>query len=311
MNFWDLCVAFGRAIGRGCAAVGRWIAEMLRLTYRMWWIVLPIAVLAIAAAFYYTRPDNLKYNVRAVAVLNGPSIAQFNQRYAVLQAGQTIPADAPIASLVAGRKMGDFKSFRVIDVHHDLTADYIDLKGKSSPKDTTNVQMQDRLCLQFTIKKRDIGLLNQMEKDVLDFLNADESMQLAYKAYLPNLQREVQFNHDQLEKLDSLTSQYYFHSTPGATLTTVQDGVIMAGDHRVHLFLNDIYEQQLRTELVDSRAQLATAPVAIENHFALAQAPLNPRMRFLVLFAVLGWIAGCLCGALIEQRKRLIAWLKQ
>ena len=311
MNFWDLCVAFGRAIGRGCAAVGRWIAEMLRLTYRMWWIVLPIAVLAIAAAFYYTRPDNLKYNVRAVAVLNGPSIAQFNQRYAVLQAGQTIPADAPIASLVAGRKMGDFKSFRVIDVHHDLTPDYIDLKGKSSPKDTTNVQMQDRLCLQFTIKKRDIGLLSQMEKDVLDFLNADESMQLAYKAYLPNLQREVQFNHDQLEKLDSLTSQYYFHSTPGATLTTVQDGVIMAGDHRVHLFLKDIYEQQLRTELFDSRAQLATAPVSIENHFALDPAPLNPRMRFLVLFAVLGWIAGCLCGALIEQRKRLIAWLKQ
>ena len=42
MNFFDLCAACGRAIGRGCAACWRMIERMLRLTYRYWWLVLTL-----------------------------------------------------------------------------------------------------------------------------------------------------------------------------------------------------------------------------------------------------------------------------
>ncbi|MBR6017895.1 MAG: hypothetical protein IK073_04685 [Paludibacteraceae bacterium] len=311
MNFWDLCVLCARGIGRACCAVGRWVAALIRLTYRLWWIVIPVLLLMIGAGYYYTRLDNQTYQVRAIALLNGPSIQQFEQRYAVLQAAQTLPLDEPMAGHIYGRTIGDLRTYRVIDVRPDSVGDYIDFKHKSSPKDTVEVQMRDRLCLQFTMKRRNIALLETVERDMLAFLNADEAMQVAYKTYMPNLQREIRFNHEQLEKLDSLTSQYYFHTTPGVSLSTSQEGITFAGDRKMRLFLKDIYAQHARTERMDYRASLATAPVVLENHFSLVPAPLNSRRRCLPVFAVTGWLLGCALAALIEQRKRLIAWLKQ
>lgn len=311
-NFWDVCVACWNGIERACCAVGHWMAELLRLTFRVWWIVFPVMILVIAAGLYYSRPDNLKYKVRAVALLNGPTIAQFDQRYAVLQAGQTIPADAPIAQTIWNRMITDLRSFRVIDVYHDSIADYVDEKMKSSPTDTINVQMQDRVCLQFTIKRRDMARIPQVEESILNYLNGDEAMQRAYKTYLPNLERQIRFNHDQVEKLDSLTTQYYFHTNPGqAPLNTVREGLLMMGDWKVRLFLEEIYKQQNRTAWMDYRADLAAAPVVLENHFSPVPAPLNSRRKCVPVSIVLGWLAGCILAALIEQRKRIIAWLKQ
>jgi hypothetical protein len=310
MNFWDLCRACWGAILSGCRAVCGWLAALCRLTYRKWWIVLPVLALAIAAACYYSRQDNLIYKVRAVALLNGPSIEQFEQRFAPFRSGLNF-GDAEVASYVTDFVARDFRTFRVIDVYADSVADYIDLKEKSVPTDTVNVQMQDRLCVQFRMKSRDLHLLSDLEHKMLTYLNADQAMQTAYAAYKPDLDRRVRFNHEQLEKLDSLTSQYYFHSTPGASLTAISNGMILSGDRRVYIFLEPIYRQQLLTERMDQRAALATAPVVLENHFAVQPVPTNGRRRTLPIFALFGWVAGCVLAALVEERKRLIAWLKQ
>ena len=36
------------------------VARMIRLTWRYWWTVLPVMALAIGAAIYYSRPDNIR-----------------------------------------------------------------------------------------------------------------------------------------------------------------------------------------------------------------------------------------------------------
>ena len=100
MTFIDLCVACGRAVTDGCKAVGRLLARMVRLTYRYWWVVITCVVLALAAALYYTRSENLTYKLNAVALLNGPSIQQFEQAYAPLCSGRLLPEDAAITPLV-------------------------------------------------------------------------------------------------------------------------------------------------------------------------------------------------------------------
>ena len=81
MNFFDLCAACGRAIGRCFVALWRVIERMIRLTYKYWWLVLTIVILAVAAALYYTRFENRTFKVNAVALLNGPTIQQFEQAY--------------------------------------------------------------------------------------------------------------------------------------------------------------------------------------------------------------------------------------
>lgn len=311
MNFFDLCAAGARAIGRLCVACWHWFTRVLRVSYRYWWIVLSVIILGLVAAFYYTRPGNVKHKVNTIVLLNGPSVQQFEQALAPIRAGKTLPTEAAITPFVLGRKATHFNTFRVIDCLDDGVADYIDFKHKSSPTDTVNVQMQDRLCLQFRIKTRNLESLPEIEQALLTYLNSNAPMQQSFATYHQNLLNEVAFNHSQMLKLDSLTTEYYFHNHLGEQPTAgIANGLIWVGDWRVHLFLEEIYEHQERLQMMDHRLQLASAPVVFENHFAVDPQPLNGRLKFMILFFFLGWLGGYILAELIDQRKALNAWLK-
>ena len=312
MNFWDLCVVCGRAIGRACTWLGQLLAHALRLTWRYWWIALIFILLAEAAAFYYTRESNIKYKANAVALLNGPSIQQFEQAFAPLQSNKLVPKEAAIYPYLFKRQAVRFETFRVIDCLDDETPDYIDFKRSVAPTDTTNVQMNDRLCIQFCIKTRYLDEMPAIEQAVLDWLNSNEAMQQSFEAYKRNLTEAVAFNHTQAHKLDSLTSHYYFYSPSGMEPNAyVGTGVNFYGDRRIRLFLDEIYDQQLHMQRDDYRIQLATAPVVLENHFSLDPKPVNGRLKMMVIFFLLGWIGACMLAELIDRRKAIYAWLKK
>lgn len=311
MNFFDLCAACARAIGRGCAAFGRLLARMLRMTFRYWWVVVPVVVIAIAGALHFTRKENITYKVNAIALLNGPSVQQFEQAYAPLRSGRLLPDDAAISRFMDEKVVKHFTTYRVVDCLNDGTADYVDFKRKSSPVDTMKVQMNDRLCLQFRIKTRDLALVPEVEQALLDLFNSNIALQQSYETYMRNLREEVAFNHRQAVKLDSLTSAYYFNNPaigmPEAK--TWNNGVSFYGDRRIRLFLDEIYEQQQHLQQVDYRMQLATAPVTLENHFSVDPKPLNSRAKCLFFFCLLGWAVGCGIAELIDKRKQVCAWL--
>lgn len=309
MNFWDLCVTIARGIGRGINACWNVLARMIRLTYRYWYIVFTILVLALACALYLSRSENLTYRVNAIAMLNGASIQQFDQAYAPLLSKQLLPQEAPIEPYLLKDKAFNFKTFRVIDVMKDGKADYVDFKHKVKATDTVHVQMNDRLCLQFSIKKRDMELVPEIEQALLATLNSDEALQQSYGIYLENLREQVAFDHRQALKLDSLTSAYYFKYTI-IPANSSDHGVYFSGDRRVRLFLNDIYKQQEHMQMMDYRLQLATAPVVLENHFAVDAKPKTDRLTYLILFFLMGWIGACLLAEVIDKRKALSAWLK-
>ena len=312
LNFFELCVACAKAIGRGCKALWQIFCQMLRHTFQYWWIVFPCLVLAIGAGYYYSRYENLNYQVNAVAMLNGPTITQFQQAFSPLCSGQNIPAGEKIGEYIYTGKVTSFGTYRVIDCLNDGVADYIDFDEKSSPTDTIRVQMHDRICLQFTIKSANMALLPEIEAAVLEFLNTNPSLQKSYETYMPNLRNEVVFNHTQATKLDSLTSQYYFHNNfESKKMTGVSEGVTFVGDWKVRLFLDDIYEQQAHLQRGDYRMQLATAPISLETAFTANSTPTNARPKCLVLCCVLGWLLGCLLAEIIKKRKSILAWLKQ
>lgn len=311
MTFIDLCVACGRGIANGCKAFGRLLARMVRLTYRYWWVVITCVVLALAGALYFTRCENLTYKMNAVALLNGPSIQQFEQAYSPLRSGRLLPEDAAITPLVKDKTAKAFTTYRVIDCLHDGDADYIDFKRRSKPYDTLNVQMNDRLNLQFRLKARDMDRLPAIEQGILAYLNSNEAMQQSYAGYLTNLREEVRFNHAQAQKLDSLTSAYYFYNASSAQpMNYSGNGVNFYGDRKIRLFLEEIYKQQRHMQQGDYRLQLATAPVVLENHFTADPRPVNGRMKCVVLLLLLGWAGGCLIAEIIDKRKALSAWLK-
>lgn len=311
MNFFDLCVAAWRALGRLCSWCGRLLARMVRLTYRYWWAVITVIVLALGAAYYYTRAENLTHRVNAVVLLNGPSIQQFEEVYAPMRSLQLLPQDSPMAPYLYSRTAHTFCTFRVIDAMDDSSADYIDFNGTTKLTDTVNVPMHDRLCVQFRIKRKNMHLLPEIEHALLATINADPVFQQAYKTYMENLREEVAFNHRQAIKLDSLTSNYYYYTASAAQpMSYSGNGVNFYGDRKIRLFLNDIYKQHDRMMLQDHRLQLATDPVSLEARFAVDPKPVLSRPKGLVLALLAGWCLGCLIAAFIDRRKFIAEWLK-
>ena len=311
MNFWDLCVAIAHAIGRACRTAWQVIVRMIRLTWRYWWLVAPVVALAIGAAIYHTRPDNIKYRANAIALINGASLQQFEEAFAPLQSGYLLPENAKIAPYMRYKQAQAFSLYRVVDVQHDEKPDYIDFKRKSSPKDTLSVQMHDRVCIQFRVPAYAIPMIPEIENAVLEMLNDNEALQQSYEVYLANLKEEVAFNHRQTLKLDSLTSCYYYGAGSNkAELDTKTSSVNFNGDRKIRLFLNEIYKQQYHTQVGDYRLQLATAPVVLENHFAVDPKPVMTRTKCILLFCLLGWAFACVIAEIIDKRKALIAWMK-
>lgn len=312
MNFWDLCVACWQALLRLFALCGRVVARMIRLTYKYWWLVVTAVVLALAGGYYYSRYENTTFRVNGIVLLNGPTIQQFEEVYAPLRSMQLLPEGAPIAPYLYERKVRDFNTYRVIDARHDETADYIDFKGKSKPSDTSSVQMQDRLCIQFKVKVREMGLIPEVERALLATINADPALQQAYRSYIVNLREEAAFNHRQALKLDSLTSVYYYQSGSEARPASYPgNGVNFYGDRKIRLFLDDIYRQHAHLQRVDHRLQMAVAPVTLENHLAVDPKPVMGRMKCLAILFLLSWCVSCLIAECIDRRKKIAEWLKK
>ena len=311
LNFFDLCVMTSRAIGRGCKALWNGLMYMIRLTYRYWWVVIPIVILGLAAALYLSRKENLTFKMNAVACINGGSIQQFEQAFAPVRSMQMLPEDAAITPFIKERTAYAFETYRVIDCLDDQIADYVDFKKHSSPTDTVEVQMKDQICLQFRIKQRNMDKVPDIEQALMEFLNANSALRSAYVGYLKNMQELAAFNHTQAHKLDSLTTHYYFSNpSPAQPMNYPGNGVNFYGDRRISLFLEDIYDHQEHMVKHDQRAQLTTAPIVLVNHFAADPKPVNNRKKMLFILFLLGWMGGCALAELIDKRKALSAWLK-
>ena len=317
MNFFDFCKACADWFVRVCRACWELFAKMIRLSYRQWWIVLIVIMAALVVANYMARRTNRRYKVEAVVVLNGPTVELTNQvfRNFTMAAAPQISARQNLPALLQlspdeVKGLSHFKTFPVIDCLRDSVADYVDYKLKSSPLDTVNMRMANRLCLQFQTKHPQEG--ERIGEAMIAYLNAQPQMQTAFEHKRAILERKVEFAKNQIEKLDSLTTAFYFKQGTGEQ---VQAGLwergFVVGRREIKLFTDAIYLEFRRYMTADYELGLCTAPVVVEDRFIVYPAPVNGRIKLNVIALLIGWLLGCVIAALIEQRKTIVSWLKK
>lgn len=314
LNLFDLIALSGKACMRGIKKIINLLSSMLRITYRQWWIVLIALVLAVSAGMYYASPSKRWYNADAVLILNGPTTAQVKQ--ALDRVSKTAPFTESQNTAVLLKvdptvaRIKSILTYNVIDCMNDSTADFIDYKEKIPYTDTMNVVMKDRVGVRICM--RNPNCLPYIEQALLNYLNEIPQMQSSYESYYSNLLTETEYCHRQLEKLDSLTSDFYFNQSPSMQLgTDRKSSSLYVGDRRIRLFLDQINAHIHHMNYMDMKLINATAPVVVENHFVLNPHAINGRLKMLIISVLLGWILGCLIAAAIEQRKAIIAWLKK
>ncbi|MCQ2346088.1 MAG: hypothetical protein MJZ82_04905 [Paludibacteraceae bacterium] len=315
-NFFDACKACAQSIGKAINWIRDIIIEQIRLTWRKWWIVLPITILGIAAGVYYSRPANKIYKVEAIAILNGPTAEAARIRFEALNniAPVWISEEQSLGKMLGlpaeAWRINHFRTFYMQDCLADGTVDYIDLKQKAPLTDTLNVRVPDMLMLQFRTK--DPKFIPLFEEKIMAYMNADPQFEQAYQLTRTNMEREHQFDMDQAEKLDSLTSSFYF--AEGASMGAPQivekkySGLVL-GERRIRLFLDEIQDFYQQKHYRETRLAYCTAPVVLQNHFVMSMRAVNRRSICMLIGCIIGWILATLIAAIITYRHEIKDWL--
>lgn len=317
MNLYDVCRECFRAIGRGIKACGNGLAAMLRLTYRQWWVVLVVVVAALVAANFYARRSNRIYKVEALVWLNGPTVEQTEQAFKYLANAlpqgvskkQTLTAQLGLTQKQL-RGVSELRSFHVIDCLHDSVADYVDYHGKVSRTDTLNVHMPNRLCL--TFRTTNPAAVDTVGEAIINYLNNLPQMQAAFEKKRALLERHVQFSKDHIEKLDSLTTAFYFEQGVGPQFQANRwESGFIAGRREIKFFTGVISGEFEGLDKLNTLLTFCTAPVVVEDNFKINPNAVNGRIKMNIIGLLAGWLLGCLIAALVGQRKALISWLKK
>ena len=314
MNLFDLCRAFVRGIGKGVKWLVYRFGDMIRLSFRQWWVVLIVVALCVAAALYYSREGNRSYKVDVVANLNGITNnmvrAEFDRlnKAFYLTEQQNLTTMLNIDGALANGTYR-FETFDVIDLLADTTIDLVDYKRSTPMMDTLCVHVPDMVAMRFRTKHP--NRVPELENAILNYLNTRPYFQSLYETYYKGLEREAHFHCDQIEKLDSLTSVFYFSQNNREQLQMkVWESGMVLGRREIALFLEDIYLEMRESEYVNARLAVATAPVVLQSHFVVNPRAVNGPLRMSAIAIVVGWLLGLMVAALVENRKRILAWLK-
>ena len=267
-----------------------------------------------AAALYYARPSNRMYKVNAVAQLNGVTNDIVRAEFEAL--GQVRPDfvhQNPMELLGLPADLAwensHFTTYDVIDLLADTTVDMIDYHRNVDRMDTLCVHLPNMVALQFRTKQP--NRLPELEGAILHYLNTRPYMQSLYTAYHQGLEREARFHRDQVNKLDSLTSVFYFEQNTSAQvqMDAWKSGMVL-GNRSMELFLEDVYQEMRESEYVHARLAVCTAPVVLQSHFLADARAVNGPLRMTAIAILLGWLLGVLVAALVDNRAKIAAWLR-
>ena len=315
-SLFDLIYAACKACGRGINRIICLLSQMIRLSWRKAYIVLPLLILGLAAGIYWTRPENRKYKVEAVLILNGPT--EFDVAQALMPIEFAVDASMSetqnLQNLLQlepeiARVTTRFEHFPVIDFRHDSVPDMIDYKRSHKRSDTLDIVMDNRIAVRFRTKN--INSVPTVQQNLLQYLNSQPQIQAAFEAKKADIERFAEFCRVQTEVLDSFIVEFYFNQGTGSQnkVRPWSPGLVV-GSREVQAMHNDMFELLERRKQVTHELSLMTAPVVLDSNFALNPEPVRNPHIWRILFMLAGWIAGAVLAWLIEDRKNILAWLR-
>ena len=315
-SLFDLIYAACKACGRGINRIICLLSQMIRLSWRKAYIVLPLLILGLAAGIYWTRPENRKYKVEAVLILNGPT--EFDVAQALMPIEFAVDANMSETQNLQNLLQLDpgiarvttlFEHFPVIDFRHDSVPDMIDYKRSHKRSDTLDIVMDNRIAVRFRTKN--INSVPTVQQNLLQYLNSQPQIQAAFEAKKADIERFAEFCRVQTEVLDSFIVEFYFNQGTGCQnkVRPWSPGLVV-GSREVQAMHNDMFELLERRKQVTHELSLMTAPVVLDSNFALNPEPVRNPHIWRILFMLAGWIAVAVLAWLIEDRKNILAWLR-
>lgn len=317
MNLFDLIAAFFRALGRFLRSLFRLCGNAIRLSVWYWYLTVALLLIGAGAALYWSRPSNRLYKAGVLVKLNGPQRDDVREALRPLQFAtpDCISAEQSVASLLGlsqedAAPLRDFVCLNVIDCRHDSIADFVDMKGTHDLSDTSCIVMPNHLYLQFRTTRPEQA--KQTGDALLSYLNGKAALQAEYDGYVTTLRREAEFCRTQIDKLDSLTTSFYFEQGTGQQIQrSWHASALVVGEREINLLHPEILELIQSTKRTTHELSTATAPVVAKSDFVIDPRPVNGPLKCLAIGLACGYVLSCLLAWAVEEKKRIGLWLKR
>lgn len=313
----DVLLAFCDWCKSMCAKCADLLGQMVRLTWRKWFIVLPCVAVGIGFALYFTRWENRQYKVDGVLRLNGPTNFEVAQAMQPLVfALPTVLSEAQSSEHLLGNQIGyptayRFETFNVVDLRNDSVPDYVDFKRKHNAADTIDVVMTNRIGVRFRTKN--LPAIATVQEGLINYLNSLPNLQTSFEAEKARMQTDCELCQKQIALLDTFAYEFYMHQSVGGDqmqLNIWKQGTFLGRREvePVHPMIFDVLKHYQYT--THELAQM-TAPVVVETAFAACPTAVWTPLKTGILFGLFMWIVGLLLAWPIENRKKLLDWLNQ
>lgn len=314
LNLFDLIRMFFNWLGRIFKNLFKGLGNCLQLTYQYFWLVIPITILGLVAAFFYSQPSNRIYKIEGMAMLNGPT------SYLTKEIAKPLEWAMP-KNVYENQSFGTlcnlpdsithnirrFQTLYVIDCLNDSTPDFVDYKQNHDLSDTTNVRMPNYIYFTYRTKRAD--QIPAVEKGLLHYFNTHPLMQQWNVTYRKNLKENIETYKNQLAYLDSLSKRSYLEAPVSAQLN-LKYNTLLIGEQEKQMFHEDIAILQHRKYTLEQDLVRDTMPMIFTTHLSAKPQAINSRLKSCALGLIGGYILAICIALLVKYRKNILHYLE-
>lgn len=158
----------------------------------------------------------------------------------------------------------DLKALWMVDQNNDKIPDYIDYKNRSTPFDTINQRIEDRLAI--VVSVADPSSLPLIRDGFLAYVNKDEILKIQNDFRLRKTDELLERLNYDIEQLDSLQKIKYYEETKN--LKPKEGGqIVFLQEQKTQLVYEDIYNLYSRKQILDEEKDVFPEIITVISDF--------------------------------------------
>ncbi len=203
-------------LGGCCCSVLSFFGRLVRLVYKYKYLFLVFAVLAAVSCLFFAR-DRKQVADTHLLLNDGDYFLYENlvkQLNAYAERGDVegLAAAMNTTDEVAAKICG-FETFRVIDIHRDGAADFVDYGREVSLGDTVNAVVPNQMVLR--VKLRKLDACAEVQKGLMSYFSGNGYLSSLNISRLSSLEEREWMFHNALLNVDSLQKVDFFQNKAG------------------------------------------------------------------------------------------------
>ncbi len=282
----------------------------IRFVFQSKWILLFAVVCGILFAFYWSRPENLRYK--------GESEMRFNiydayfyknlvnqldlyckdeNKSALSQALQITPEEA--GALLS------FNTYFFVDMLSNGTPSEVDYTNKFDTKDTVSSRMKDRLML--VVISKDTAVYSSLLGKIEGFFENNLVISEENAIRLKHIDEKIVALDNEIYLLDSLRKKEYFKKD--AERHAKLDQTILLSEKEMRLYHSDILGLESLKQSLQWQKEIQPTCVRFLTPFRVDPTPVNNLKKSMVKLVILSFVFGLFVAFGWKYRIRIYRFL--